>query len=136
MSLLEAARHSLRGRLVLGLGAGALLVLTISFVALHVLIRDELYQHLDEDLGERMHAVAEYAAGHRGGENVAQFMPQFRTRAHKDFFQIWDAHGATLVRSDSSAGRDLPRPAAVEPRLPIGLSPATIGVPGAGAVPA
>lgn len=113
MWLLEAARGSLRGRLAVGLGTGALLVLTMSFVALHVLIRDELYRHLDEDLQGRMRAVAEYAATHPGGEDVAEFMPQFRTRAHKDFFQIWDAVGATLVRSDSSAGRDLPRPDAV-----------------------
>lgn len=110
MSLLEAAGRSLRGRLALGLSAGALLVLTVSFTALHALIRDELYQHVDEDLRDRMHAVAEYAAEHPGGEDVAEFMPQFRTRSHKDFFQIWDAGGATLVRSDSSAGRDLPRP--------------------------
>jgi two-component system sensor histidine kinase QseC len=109
MSLLEAAGRSLRGRLALAIGAGALLVLTSSFVALHVLIRDELYLRLDEDLSERMHAVAEYAAGHLGGEDVAEFMPEFRTRAHRDFFQIWDSRGRTLARSDSSAGRDLPR---------------------------
>jgi two-component system sensor histidine kinase QseC len=113
MSLLDRVRGSLRGRLALGLGAGALLVLMLSFVALHVLIRGELYGHLDEDLGARMHAVAEYAARHPGTENVAEFMPEFRTRAHKDFFQVWDAGGRTLSRSDSSAGRDLPRLAAV-----------------------
>jgi two-component system sensor histidine kinase QseC len=39
-------------------------------------------------------------------------MPQFRTRAHQDFFQVWDGNGRTLARSDSSAGRDLPRLAA------------------------
>jgi signal transduction histidine kinase len=113
MSLLDRVRSSLRGRLALGLGAGALLVLTLSFVVLHVLIRGELYEHLDEDLGARMRAVAEYAAGHSGAENVAEYMPQFRTRAHKDFFQVWDAGDRTLSRSDSSAGRDLPRLAAV-----------------------
>jgi two-component system sensor histidine kinase QseC len=109
MWLREAAGRSLRGRLAVAIGGGALLVLTVSFVVLHVLIRDTLYRHLDEDLVERMRAVAEYAAENPGGENVAELMPQFRTRAHKDFFQIWDAHGATLVRSDSSAGRDLSR---------------------------
>jgi two-component system sensor histidine kinase QseC len=40
-------------------------------------------------------------------------MPQFRTRAHQDFFQIWDGRGRTLARSDSSAGRDLPHLEAV-----------------------
>ena len=109
MSWLETAGRSLRGRLALGLGAGALLVLTVSFVVLHLLIRETLYRHLDEDLLGSMRAVAEYAAEHPGRENVAEFMPAFRTRSHQDFFQIWDAGGETLVRSDSSAGRDLPR---------------------------
>jgi two-component system sensor histidine kinase QseC len=106
----EGIGHSLRVRLALAIGAGALLVMTGSFVVLHVLIRNELYERLDEDLGERMRAVAEYAVAHPGGEDVAEFMPQFRTRAHKDFFQIWDASGQTLARSDSSAGRDMARP--------------------------
>lgn len=113
MRLLEGAGRSLRARLALGVLTGSVLVLSISFVVLHLIIRNELYAWLDEDLSERTHAVAEYAAGHPGREDVAEFMPQFRTRAHKDFFQIWDARGQTLVRSDSSAGRDLPRPDAV-----------------------
>jgi len=106
----EGGGRSLRGRLALAIAAGALLVMTGSFAVLHVLIRHELYERLDEDLSERMHAVAEYAAAHPGAEDVAEFMPQFRTRAHKDFFQIWDASGQTLARSDSSAGRDMARP--------------------------
>jgi two-component system sensor histidine kinase QseC len=113
MSWRELLPRSLRARLALGVLAGSVLVLSISFVVLHLSIRNELYAWLDEDLGERMHAVAEYAADHPGAEDVAEFMPQFRTRAHKDFFQIWDARGQTLARSDSSAGRDLPRPDAV-----------------------
>ena len=55
-----------------------------------------------------MRAVADYATAHPGSESIAEFMPQFRTRAHQDFFQIWDGRGRTLARSDSSAGRDLP----------------------------
>jgi signal transduction histidine kinase len=113
MSLPEAAGRSLRGRLAGSIGGWALLVLSVSFVALHALIRDELYRALDEDLRDRMHAVAEFAAEHRGGESFAEFMPQFRARSHKDYFQIWDAYGVTLVYSDSGAGRDMPRPDAV-----------------------
>ena len=109
MSLLDSARRSLRGRLALGLFAGMGLVLTAGFVALHVLIRDDLYGHFDLELERKMSAVAAYAADHPGAEDVAEYMPQFRTRAHEDFFQIWDARGHTLSRSDSSAGRDLPR---------------------------
>jgi signal transduction histidine kinase len=109
MSFLDSARQSLRGRLALGLFLGMSVVLSACFVALHVLIRAELYKHLDEDLADKMSAVAAYAVEHPGAENLAEYMPQFRTRAHEDFFQVWDGQGRTLVRSDSSAGRDLPK---------------------------
>ena len=109
MSWLDAARRSLRGRLALSLIAGAVIVLSLSFIALHIVIRGELYAHVDKDLSRRLHAVAGYASEHPGSESVTEFMPQFRTRAHEDFFQIWDGRGNTLARSDSSAGRDLPR---------------------------
>jgi two-component system sensor histidine kinase QseC len=36
-------------------------------------------------------------------------MPQFRTREHEAYFQVWDAAGRTLAKSDSSGGKDLPR---------------------------
>ena len=109
MSLNDGARQSLRGRLALSLVAGSMTVLSLSFIALHLIIRSELYAHLDQDLSLRMRAVADYAIAHPGSESVTEFMPQFRTRAHQDFFQIWDGRGRTLARSDSSAGRDLPQ---------------------------
>jgi two-component system sensor histidine kinase QseC len=94
--------------MALGVVAGALLVLSASFVVLHLAIRNELYRYLDEDMRGQMTAIAEYAAANPGRERVSEFMPQFRTRAHQDFFQVWDGAGRTLARSDSSAGRDLP----------------------------
>jgi two-component system sensor histidine kinase QseC len=109
MSWGDRLPRSLRGRLALGVLAGALLVLSVSFVVLHLVIRNELYRHLDEDMLNQMRAVAEYAAANPGRERVSEFMPQFRTRSHQDFFQVWDGAGRTLARSDSSAGRDLPR---------------------------
>ena len=109
MSWRNRLPQSLRGRLAIGVVAGAFIVLSGSFVALHVMIRGELYRHLDEDMTVQMRSVAEYAATNPGRESVTEYMPQFRTRAHQDFFQIWDAAGRTLARSDSSAGRDLPR---------------------------
>lgn len=114
MSFLDAARRSLRSRLSVGLTAGVVIVMTTSGFALHGVIRGQLYQHLDEDLLLRLRAVAEYAATHPGQESVAELMPQFRTRAHEDFFQVWDASGHTLARSDSSIGKDLPRPDVVD----------------------
>jgi two-component system sensor histidine kinase QseC len=109
MSLVERARESLRGRLALSLVAGLVAVLGIQFFALHLLIRQEFYSNLDEELLSRLRAVATYVADHPGRESVAEFMPQFRTREHEDFFQVWDDEGASLARSDSSAGKDLPR---------------------------
>jgi signal transduction histidine kinase len=113
MSWLEGVRKSLRGRLVLSLAAGSVVVLSLSFVALHLIIRSELYARVDQDLAYRMNAVAAYAIAHPGSESITEFMPQFRTRAHQDFFQIWDGRGHPLARSDSSAGRDLPQLASV-----------------------
>lgn len=101
---------SLRTRLAVGVVAGTLLVLSCSFIVLHSVIRASLYRHLDEEMAAQMWAVAAYAAKHPGREEVTEYMPQFRTRAHQDFFQIWDADGRTLARSDSSVGRDLQRP--------------------------
>ena len=109
MSLLDRARGSLRGRLALSLATGAVIVLSLSFVALHMVIRGELYGRLEEDLALRMRGVADYAVAHPGSEGVTEYMPQFRARAHQDFFQIWDGSGRVLARSDSSIGRDLPR---------------------------
>jgi two-component system sensor histidine kinase QseC len=99
----------LRTRLAVGVVTGTLLVLSFSFLALHWIIRDALYRHMDEEMAAQMWAVAAYAAEHPGREGVTEYMPQFRTRAHQDFFQIWDADGNILARSDSSAGRDLRR---------------------------
>jgi two-component system sensor histidine kinase QseC len=94
--------------MALGVVAGALLVLSASFIILHLVIRNELYRYLDADMRSQMTAIAEYAAANPGRERVSEFMPRFRTRAHQDFFQVWDGAGETLARSDSSAGRDLP----------------------------
>jgi len=109
MSFLERARESLRARLALSLGVGLVAVLGVVFFALHLLIRQQFYSHLDAELLSRLRAVAGYVADHPGREGVAEFMPQFRTREHEDFFQVWDGKGESLARSDSSAGRDLPR---------------------------
>jgi len=105
----DTVRHSLRGRLALSLTAGAIAVLTLGFLGLHIVIRGALYANLDQQLALRMSAIAAYAAAHPGSESIAEFMPQYRTRAHQEFFQVWDGRGRTLARADSSAGRDLPQ---------------------------
>jgi len=66
MSLIDSARQSLRGRLAASLVVGSVMVLSLSFIALHMIIRSELYAHLDQDLSLRMRAVADYATAHPG----------------------------------------------------------------------
>lgn len=107
MSLRERICTSLRGRLAIGLTLGTITVLSLSFVALHHIIRQQIYEHLDDDLRLRMGAVASYAAAHPGAESIGPFMPRFRTGSHEDVFQVWDSQGRTLARSDSATD-DLP----------------------------
>jgi two-component system sensor histidine kinase QseC len=109
MSLLDQARATLRGQLELGLFAGLVAVLGVVFFGLHVLIRHEFYANFDRELEQRMEAVSAYVIEHPGKERVAEFMPQFRTREHEAYFQVWDDAGTTLAKSDSSGGKDLPR---------------------------
>jgi two-component system sensor histidine kinase QseC len=109
MSLLDRVRSTLRGQLELSLFAGLVAVLGIVFFGLHVLIRHEFYANFDRELEQRMQAVSAYVIEHPGKESVAEFMPQFRTREHEAYFQVWDAAGRTLAKSDSSGGKDLPR---------------------------
>jgi len=109
MSLLDRVRSTLRGQLELSLFAGLVAVLGVVFFGLHVLIRHEFYANFDRELEQRMEAVAAYVIEHPGRESVAEFMPQFRTREHEAYFQVWDEAGTTLAKSDSSGGRDLPR---------------------------
>lgn len=111
MSLLERARSSLKGRLLLSLALGLSLSVGSGFFLLHVLIRDELYDQLDSEILLHLDGIAEFAVANPGREDTAEFDPEFRARAHQDFFQVWTGEGRVLARSDSSAGRDLPVPA-------------------------
>ena len=116
MSLLERARSSLKGRLLLGLALGLGLSVVSGFFLLHVLIRDALYDQLDSEILLHLDGIAEFAVANPGREDTAEFDPEFRARAHQDFFQVWDGEGRVLARSDSSAGRDLPVPDAAPGR--------------------
>lgn len=124
MSLLERARSSLKGRLLISLALGLGLSVVSGFFLLHVLIRDELYDQLDSEILLHLDGIAEFAVANPGREDTAEFDPEFRARAHQDYFQVWDGEGRVLARSDSSAGRDLPIPAAGAGRttVPYGLA--------------
>jgi two-component system sensor histidine kinase QseC len=113
MSLRERVLGSLAGRLILSLSATIIASLAIWLFVFHVLVRNELYGSFDATLVARMQSLAAYAVKNPGAEGIAEVMPQFRTRQHENFFEIWDAAGNVLARAESEAGHGLPRLAAV-----------------------
>jgi signal transduction histidine kinase len=114
MSLGKRVLGSLAGRLILSLSAAIIVSLAIWLFIFHVLVRNELYGSFDDSLVAHMQALAAYVVQNPGAEGIAEYMPEFRTQAHQNFFQVWDAAGVVLARSDSSAGRELPRVTAVK----------------------
>jgi two-component system sensor histidine kinase QseC len=107
---------SLAGRLILSLSAGIVIALAIWLFVYHILVRNELYGSFDETLIARMQSLAAYAVQNPGAEGIAEFMPEFRTQQHENYFQIWDAAGRVLARAESGGGKDLPRQSAVMAR--------------------
>ena len=114
MSSISLRLDSLRRRLLLSLSAAIVISLALWLFVFHILVRNELYGSFDDSLVAHMQALAAYAVNNPGAEGIAEYMPEFRTQQHQDFFQVWDAEGNVLARSDSSAGRTLPRLAAVK----------------------
>lgn len=106
----DRSRVSLARRITVDLSVGLVLMLSLSFFGLHAVVRHEIYSMLESDLALHLQSLAEFAAAHPGRENEVELLIEFRSAAHQDFFQIWDVRGRTLARSDSSSGRDLPRP--------------------------
>jgi len=113
MSWRERLLGSLAGRLILSLSAGIVIALAIWLFVFHILVRNELYGSFDDTLVVRMQSLAAYAVQNPGAEGIAEFMPQFRTTQHENFFQIWDAAGNVLARAESGGGKDLQRQMAV-----------------------
>lgn len=117
MSWPDRFRSSLKGHLLLSLSVGLGSVLALGFFLLHDLIRDELYEQLDARLSSHVESLADFVVANPGREDTAEFDPEFRAKAHEDFFQVWDAQREVLARSASSRGRDLELP-----EVPLGAS--------------
>jgi len=130
MSLREDVLGSLAGRLILSLSATIIAALAIWLFIFHILVRNELYGSFDATLVARMQSLAAYAVKNPGAEGIAEFMPEFRTRQHENYFQIWDAAGNVLARADSGAGNDLPRLMAVRAAPTFYDAPMPDGHPG------
>jgi two-component system sensor histidine kinase QseC len=105
----ERRVQSLAGRLILSLSAAIIISLALWLFVFHVLVRNELYGSFDQSLVTRMRALAAYALNNPGDEGIAEFMPEFRTQHHENYFQIWDGAGHVLARAESGGGRDLPK---------------------------
>jgi two-component system sensor histidine kinase QseC len=110
MSFPDLGRFSLRGRLALMLLLGLGLTMSVGFLGLHYVVREQIYDTAWVRLENRRVALAEFAAIHPGGESAADEMLEFRSNAHEDFFEIRDGGRNLLARSESSAGRDLDQP--------------------------
>ncbi len=102
---------SIRRRLTLHLVGIAGALLAALFVALDLLIDRELYSRFDAALIGRTRALAALSGARVPATGrLEDVWPEFGTGRHEDFYQLWDEAGATLVRSPSSGGRELPRP--------------------------
>jgi signal transduction histidine kinase len=108
MSWARRLTASLHGRLLLSLATAIVVSLAVWLFIFHILVRNELYGSYDDSLVAHMRALAAYAVKNPGAEGIAEYMPEFRTQQHQEFFQVWDAAGKVLALSDSSAGRTLP----------------------------
>ncbi|MEP7010877.1 MAG: ATP-binding protein [Acidobacteriota bacterium] len=104
--------RSLRGRLTLYLlvGSGALLALGGLF--LYRVITSRLQEDFDQQLVAKARSLAlltEEAEGALWVELPEEGMPEFAAGSSSEFFEFWMADGKMLRRSNSLAGRDLPR---------------------------
>lgn len=112
--------RSIRARLALSIVVGGGALLALLFSALDVLIDYQLYSRFDEALVARGRALAdELVSGDAGVPTSAQGWPEFRTGSHTDYYQLWNAAGATVAHSPSSRGRDLQAPPAVGGERPV-----------------
>lgn len=110
----------LRLLLLLGLGIGALIFAL--FLALDRSVDRQIYGYLDDTLRARTHAIAVLLESQSAPEALAQFQtmsPEYAGGGHTDFLQLWDAHGHTLLASDSNDAASLTRPHFVPANAPL-----------------
>lgn len=116
MSFLDLGRLSLRLRVAVMLCIGFGLTMAGGFFALHAVVRDQIYEAAWTDLERRLEALANFAARHSGEESMADETVELRSRSHEEYFEVRDAGGRLLARSESSGGRDLVNPPAAGKR--------------------
>ncbi|GEM_PF-259490 len=113
MSWSRWLNRSLRLRLTATLCTGLGLVLAAMFVAFDWTADEAFFGELDNSLHNQARvvlAVLGHSTPEAMGDPMNALMPEFRRDVHSDFFQIRDAAGTTLSKSDSCGGGDMPEP--------------------------
>lgn len=103
----SSSGHSIRRRLILALALGLGTLLTLVFLLLDRGIHEHLNERLDSQLLDRARTVNAVLGGNHALDDPASLLG---SRAHSDYFTVWDVHGGILLRSPSSAGHALERP--------------------------
>lgn len=101
---------------------GAILAALFWFVDTR--IDAELYGRFDRGLHSRLNLLANTQGVGSGGPvstRLERWLPEYAAHGHTAFYQVWDARGATLARSESSDGRDLPVPPSLSDGAPVRL---------------
>ncbi len=112
---------SIRRRLTRELLAVSLVLLVGGWVAFFFAARKELFEQLDATLRARALTLTTLTVWERGSlrlEAADRLGREFGLARPRDFFEVWDADGRPLLRSESLAGADLaPPPAAAGRRV-------------------
>lgn len=88
-------------------------ILSALFWFVDVRIDAELYGRFDRGLHSRLNLLANMQGVGSGSPvptRLERWLPEYAEHGHTAFYQVWDAHGFTVERSESSDGRDLPAP--------------------------
>jgi two-component system sensor histidine kinase QseC len=103
--------HSLRRRLVLGTGAGAVIVLLAAGLMLYPLIAGALWREFDDALATRARAMAAMTE-QEGSKIEIDFdetpLPEFEPSDHSEYYQVRRDGRQSYRRSPSLTDRDLP----------------------------
>ena len=110
MSFPDFDRLSLRLRVAVMLCVGFGLTMAVGFFALHAVVRNQIYDSAWAALESRHQALVNFAVRNPGQESRADEKVELRSRSHEDYFEVRDARGRLLARSESSGGRDLAPP--------------------------
>lgn len=95
---------SIRRRLTRDLLSAVLLLLGGGLTALYFAARDAATDEFDTALEAKAHAISTLTILENGRVRVTfndRFMPGFEERKPRDFFQLWDAKGGEVARSES-----------------------------------